>query len=247
MALLPASIYKAASDTFTRQVMESEGVKYPKTPHLPFSPGVQSDDIVLNSRALDQMCFFTQDVVITEKMDGGNCSLYRGKVFARNVKCETTHPSFGPIKQLAAAISYCLPQNIQLCGENMFGIHSLEYDRLDSYFYLFAALEHSADGSHWLPWDHVTELASELSIPTAPILVRKRFDTLEQIEQEILAGMKLPSKCGSCGPEGFVVRAAGGFAVKEFDVHVAKYVREGHVQTEDSWRRTWKPAKLNKN
>ena len=42
--------------------------------------GVQSDDIVLNSRALDQMCFFTQDVVITEKMDGGNCSLYRGKV-----------------------------------------------------------------------------------------------------------------------------------------------------------------------
>ena len=59
----------------------------------------------------------------------------------------------------------------------MFGIHSLEYDRLDSYFYLFAALEHSADGSHWLPWDHVTELASELSIPTAPILVRKRVSS----------------------------------------------------------------------
>lgn len=82
---------------------------------------------------------------------------------------ETTHPSFGPIKQLAAEISYAIPSTIQIFGENMFGIHSLEYDGLESFFYLFAALD---QGSHWLPWDHVTELANELSIPTVPVLTR---------------------------------------------------------------------------
>lgn len=49
---------------------------------------------------------------------------------------------------------------------------------------------------------------------------------------------------GSCNPEGFVIRTTDGFPTGLFESHLAKYVREGHVQTEDSWRRTWKAAKL---
>ena len=52
----------------------------------------------------------------------------------------------------------------------MFGIHSIEYDQLDSFLYIFAALE---DGSHWLPWDHVIELVNEISVPTVPVLTKK--------------------------------------------------------------------------
>ena len=37
------------------------------------------------------------------------------------------------------------------------------YDRLTSFFYLFAALE---NGSVWLAWDRVTELANEIGVPT---------------------------------------------------------------------------------
>lgn len=83
---------------------------------------------------------------------------------------EATHPSFGPIKQLAAEFSYSMPSHVQLVGENMFGIHSLEYDKLESFFYLFAVLEH---GSHWAAWDRVTELANEISVPTVPVLAIK--------------------------------------------------------------------------
>jgi hypothetical protein len=53
--------------------------KYPKTPHLPFSPGVFSDDITLDSKHCTQ--FLNKEVVITEKLDGGNCQLHQGKGF----------------------------------------------------------------------------------------------------------------------------------------------------------------------
>ena len=90
-------------------------------------------------------------------------------MYARTVSSEASHASFGPIKQLASQISYLLPTDIQLFGENMFGIHSIEYDRLESFFYIFAGLK---DGSTWLPWDHVTELANEIGVPTVPVLAQ---------------------------------------------------------------------------
>lgn len=62
-----------------------------------------------------------------------------------------------------------LPDNIQLFGENMFGIHSIEYDGLASFFYIFAVLE---EGRDWWAWDRVEELANEIGLPTVPIVYR---------------------------------------------------------------------------
>lgn len=50
---------------------------YPSTPHLPFSPQVNADDVKLSSAASAH--FAGQQVVITEKLDGGNCCLYAGE------------------------------------------------------------------------------------------------------------------------------------------------------------------------
>ncbi len=52
----------------------------------------------------------------------------------------------------------------------MFGIHSIEYDELISYFYLFGVLE---DGFKWWSWDHMTELANEIGVPTVPMETRQ--------------------------------------------------------------------------
>ena len=90
-------------------------------------------------------------------------------MYARTVNSEVTHPSFGPVKQLAAQVSFILPDNIQLFGENMFGIHSIEYDRLESYMYVFAALR---DGSEWLSWNELTELAEEMGLCVVPVVAR---------------------------------------------------------------------------
>lgn len=56
-----------------------EVVKYPKTPHLPFSPGVAEDDIILPCDG-SKLPILSEDVVVTEKLDGGNCSIHCGKV-----------------------------------------------------------------------------------------------------------------------------------------------------------------------
>ena len=52
-------------------------IKYPRTPHLPFSPGRSDDDIGLGKVE------FTGEVVVTEKLDGENTTLYHDYLHAR--------------------------------------------------------------------------------------------------------------------------------------------------------------------
>src|SRR4051812_47884029 len=76
--------------------------RFPSTPHLPFSPEVASDDIKMEAAVAS--AFIGQPVIITEKLDGGNCCLFRGKVYARTHKHEASHASFGPIKSLSIEV-----------------------------------------------------------------------------------------------------------------------------------------------
>jgi hypothetical protein len=52
--------------------------RYPSTPHLPFSPQVNEDDIRID--ASQSSVFVGAPIVITEKLDGGNCCICDGKV-----------------------------------------------------------------------------------------------------------------------------------------------------------------------
>jgi hypothetical protein len=93
--------------------------------------------------------------MITEKLDGGNCCMFAGKVFARTHKHEATHASFGPIKQLYVRMrdeELLLPSDshLALFGETMCAQHSIHYDGLTSYFYLFAVFDTRA--RTWLAW-----------------------------------------------------------------------------------------------
>ena len=49
---------------------------------------------------------------------------------------------------------------------------------------------------------------------------------------------------GSCSAEGVVIRTVRGFPFDQFERHVAKYVRENHIQTDTTWKRIWKQATL---
>ena len=51
----------------------------------------------------------------------------------------------------------------------MYGVHSIEYDGLESFFYLFSALK---DGIHWLSWDQIVELADEAGLTVVPEVER---------------------------------------------------------------------------
>ncbi|KAL9656010.1 hypothetical protein ABK040_007631 [Willaertia magna] len=221
--------------------------KYPRTPHLPFSPEHTDDDIILNDTYCNQ--FLNKTVIITEKMDGGNCQLFQGKIYARTTSKEATHPSFGPIKQLYSQFKFLIPDHLVLYGENMFGIHSIEYQNLKSYFYLFAILD--VNENRWYGWDEIIEFCDESGlssfIPLVPILYRGQFNSLNEVKEWMDERIKDKSMVGGKeGLEGFVIRNADSFGVKDFERNVAKYVRKGHITTDENWGKTWKQAKLNK-
>lgn len=61
---------------------------YPRTPHLPWSPGASADDV----RVADLSGFAGIEVVVTEKLDGENTTLYPDGLHARSLD-SAHHPA----------------------------------------------------------------------------------------------------------------------------------------------------------
>lgn len=198
-------------------------VKYPRTPHLPGSPGATNDDRILTTTAH----FEGMTVVVTEKMDGENCTIGKGYTHARS-RDSGPHESRSWVKGLAAQVGLELPDGWRLCGENLFAQHSIPYDALPSYFTLFSVWD---EHNNCLSWDDTEAVAQMLGIHTVPVLYKGPWN-----EKKIVAVFDGKSKYSLGGPaEGYVVRNAAGFAFSSFDRNIAKFVRSGHVQTGDHW------------
>ncbi|MGX5608814.1 RNA ligase family protein [Bacillus cereus] len=195
--------------------------KYPKTHHLPWSRSKTDDDRVL--RNVDH--FIGKEVVVTEKIDGENTSIYRDFTHARSIDSKD-HPSRHWVKMLQATIGYQIPENWRLCGENAFAMHSIYYQELMSYFYLFSIW---TDENKCLSWDETVEWAELLELQTVPVLYRGIFD-----EEKIKACYTKKSLLGGV-QEGYVIRLADSFHYDDFKYAVAKFVRKNHVQTDEHW------------
>ncbi|UBV44304.1 RNA ligase family protein (plasmid) [Deinococcus taeanensis] len=192
-------------------------VKYPRTPHLPWSPGVGHGD----TRMVDVRQFLGQEVVVTEKLDGENTTLYRDGLHARSLD-PRPHPSRAWVKALQGRVGYRLPAGWRVCGENLYARHSLAYDDLASYFYLLSVWD---DGNTCLSWDGTVRWAAELGVPTPRVLYRGLWD------EALIRALTVDES----RMEGYVVRTAAGFPFAAFAAHVAKWVRAGHVQTGAHW------------
>jgi len=185
--------------------------------HLPWSPGLQNDDRLIES--LD--AFEGEEVVVTEKMDGENTSMYRDYIHCRSLSELAPHPSRSRIRQLFDVIKHDIPENYRLCGENCFAKHSIFYDNLPSYFLLFSIWEKD----RCLSWSETKEYAELLNLHTVPVLYEGAFenvpfDSLYDPERNM---------------EGYVIRVSRSFYYSEFQKVVAKYVRKNHVQTSKHW------------
>ncbi len=195
-------------------------IKYPRTPHLPFSPGRSDDDIGLGKVE------FTGEVVVTEKLDGENTTLYHDYLHARSLT-SASHPSRDWLKRFHAGFRHQIPAGMRICGENLFAVHSVPYQALPAWFVAFAVFE----GDFCLPWDECVEWCGLIGLPTVPVLYRGPWD-----ERAVRACWTGQSRYGG-EQEGYVVRRVEGFKQADFGRCVAKYVRPGHVQTSDDWLR----------
>ncbi|ATW50006.1 RNA ligase family protein [Streptomyces peucetius] len=190
---------------------------YPRTPHLPWSPGATSDDI----RVADLTGLRGREVVVTEKLDGENTTLYSDGLHARSLD-SAHHPSRAWVKALQGRIAHRIPEGWRVCGENMYARHSIAYDDLEGYFYGFSVW----DELGWcLDWDRTVRFLRGLGIPVPRVLWRGTFDERALRTLKLDLGRR----------EGYVVRTADGFMAEEFGQRVAKWVRAGHVRTDTHW------------
>lgn len=198
--------------------MTAARVKYPKTMHLPWSPGLQNDDRVMPN--LDMM--IGREVVVTEKMDGENTTMYRNGIHARSIDGRH-HNSRNWVKRFWGEHCLSIPPGTRVCGENVYAQHSIAYDDLDTYFYAFGIW----DGPDCLHWDSTRELFKHWGFTPVPTIWRGEFDIAKL--REIANDMDLDKQ------EGYVVRLVESFKFDEFAYAVGKYVRANHVQSDEHW------------
>lgn len=193
--------------------------KYPRTFHLPFSPGVSSDDKVCK----DLSQFTNQDVVVTVKMDGENTTLYQDGFHARSIDSRH-HPSRDWLARWHSTIAHEIPTGWRICGENLYARHSLEYQALPSYFMGFSIWN---EDNVALNWDDTLLYFEALGIHPVETLYRGKFD--EAVLRNLAKNLDTSKN------EGFVVRLSDNFHYSDFNKAVAKWVRAAHVNSGTHW------------
>jgi hypothetical protein len=200
--------------------------KFPRTYHLPWSLGATDDDKTHTLADIEKM-FGGKEVVITEKMDGENTTIYaNGMSHARSLD-SGHHPSRSYVKNKAAEIKGQMSENWRVVGENLYARHSIAYSALPDFFVMFGIVN---EKNIALSWNDVEEWGQLLDIPVAPVLYRGIWDA--ELTKKLYP---FNSKLGTTVAEGYVVRIAASFSMDEFSSHVAKFVRANHVTTSEHW------------
>lgn len=210
--------------------------KYPRSYHFPYSPGAKNDDRINN----DVSTLLGPNIIITEKMDGSNTACSNIAVFGRSHVEPTKNSWDVKMWELHSRIKSDIEDDMFIFGENMYGVHSIEYSELTSYFYMFG-IRHK---NTWLSWDDVEEYSYLLDIPTVPVLFKGMTTVDKVLEKLVIDLASQPSALGGLR-EGVVVRLRNSFQDEDFSNSLLKYVRKDHVQTSDAhWTRDWKKAKI---
>ena len=118
----------------------------------------------------------------------------------------------------------------------MYAEHSIRYENLETFFYVFSIWNNNTNMC--LSWDKTEELCEEWGIRTVPVLYAGKFNY--DFIKEIYENLDFEKQ------EGIVCRRECLFHIKYFQTRVAKAVRPKHVDTDEHWKKTWKPNKLKK-
>lgn len=211
-------------------------VKYPKTPYWPYSPTIGREDEVHQ----DPQRFVGERVIVTEKLDGSNILIHKGRVYGRGVSIPSEDKWMGMVKKHHAW--KVTEPNVYLYGEDIYGVHSISYDPVaeNRTFYAFSLRD--AFGT-FASFSEMENYAERQEIPIVPVLFRGMFRTLEDIQSFIAS---VQGECSALGGEreGVVLRLACDFPESEFGNATCKSVRTHHVQSDQHWRRNWQPCKI---
>jgi hypothetical protein len=119
--------------------------KYNRTYHFPFSPGATNDDRIAETMSN----LIGQEIVITEKLDGENCGMTDGGVYARSHAAYTTSPWSKEVRNLhKLVVEDELGDGVYLFGEifdddfykSQFGDHDTAFQNIITILFLLKCL-----------------------------------------------------------------------------------------------------------
>lgn len=202
----------------------NDRIKYPRTPHLPESLGATSDDKWISAAGLSYLSSGI-DLVVTEKMDGGNLTMSRTHFHGRSID-SGTHAWDTRARALWAEKRFDIPEGWRISGESMYARRSVAYDDLPGVYLVFGIWDET---NTLLDWDSTVEWSQMLELPMVPTLYR---GTSLDEARTVWKNSGLTEEMS----EGFVIRDAGRVSYKDFDTKVAKFVRDNHIRTSANWR-----------
>ena len=203
-------------------------VKYPRTYHLPWSNMLKDDRMMQ-----DDSMFVGKRVIVTLKMDGENTTMYNDFIHARSLN-SGSHETRNWVKGLWARISYLIDDNMRICGENLYAVHSMRYTNLPSYFMLFSIWI----DNKCLSWDETIEFAKIIGLETVPVIFDGIYD-----KENILKAFKDFETTN----EGYVIRLANEFNYNDFRKSVGKFVRPEFRQVLNNSHGHWISKKIEVN
>lgn len=210
------------------------GIKFPRTYHFPYSPGVSSDDKVRKEPFPDKYA----EYVMLEKMDGENTTMGRDYIHARSTVGYPSHWSRGYMKAKWDFVRWRILPVLALHGENLVGVHSIEYKDLYDCFMVFGIRD--VEKNLFLSWDETVRVLSDHfgnDLRSVPVIATL---SAEQVNDEKVVMGHFQSYCSDQNREveGFVVRPVDEFRFSEYADVVGKWVRANHVQTDEHWMKS---------
>ena len=194
-------------------------VKYPRTLHLPWSPGATDKD----EKIIDVSNFEGKEVVVTVKYDGENFTLYHEGCHARSLDSRS-HPYRDWIKKLQSNKAYKIPENIRICGEHLYARHTLAYENLKDYFLVFNIFNQD----YCFAWDIVEVYVDLFGLSLVDVLYKGPWD--EELIKNLYKTKHDDDPC-----EGYVIRITDYFLYKDFNKCVAKCVKKHIIEEDDHW------------
>jgi hypothetical protein len=170
--------------------------------------------------------FEGRDVVVFLKLDGENTTLYRDYIHARSLDY-SPHPSRNWVKSLHGRMSYEIPEGWRVCGENLYAKHSIHYQNLPDYFFVFNIWN---ERNEILDWKETKEWVELLGLEMCPVLYEGIWD------ERLIRNIHQPKDLWGNEVEGYVVRVQDSFHYRDFRQFNGKWVRKDHVQTHAFWR-----------
>jgi hypothetical protein len=137
-------------------------IKYPRTYHFPWSLVVQSDDKIIK----DLSHLIGKEIVVSEKLDGENTTLYPDYYHARSID-SMFNKTRSWVAKMHSVLRDDIPSDMKLVGENMWGKHSIRYNdnQLKGYFYLFSMWKYNGNSDFCINFDDLLEYSELLDLP----------------------------------------------------------------------------------